>query len=886
MNKTLSTSPFTIYCRLLLFAILLLCGTAYAQTPQPFGFENGSVGAWVGYSSSESVTANSNSTYVRTGGYSLKMSTTSNSSNRQWYTTLPYDTATNGETTFFIYWAKTDVAGTTADASLRHETSLPLTSSTSSDNASGGVTLSTTGWTRVTNAVSYTSSSLRYFLPAPRKTSSGNTASIYIDDGVFYSSATLTTVDTIKPYTPANLTAVANGNLVSLIWNTNVDDPNGTGVQTTLLLRNSNTSATAPVLNDQAMYSAAGGVTGPNTVSGGWQIISSSLGANDSTYLDVVSTPGNYIYAVVLCDMAYNYSLAAISSSVTTAAPAPTIFVNQSGFANNMGAIIAGGTSFSSNYSVTGYNLTSNISVTAPAGFQVSLDGNTFSQSISITPSGGVVASTPVYVHYTPTVANGSTGTLNIVNTSTGANTVNVPVSGTAITTSPTTPGTISFGAVTGSSIVVNLPTVGNGGRRIIVIGPNAPAAFTPVNGTAVSGVNANYSLAANQGGGAAVVYDGTGSGNNVVTVTGLNQATPYYFNVYEYNVNVNNSQNYLLTPAATGHISTITIAPTISVDATGFNSNFGNAAVGSNSAQQQFNVSGIYLNTDITITPPAGFAVSTTSGGPYSSAPLTLTQTSGTVPLTTIYAVMQPITATGATGTQNITLTSTGAPSQNVAVNGNALAMEPTTVGTITFGTVTLSSIVVNLPTVGNGTNRIIVANLGSQPGFVPADGTAVTGVNANYTAAPIQTGGGVIVYNGTGSGNNVVTVTNLDSGTLYYFTVYEYNVGTGTSENYFTTSPCNSDITTELTSDDGVKNVMGTVNVRLFPNPATDFVNILAPTSVNYVIHDMQGRALDKGAHMTRINTSSFAAGIYLITLTDDNGTVLKVDKLIKTQ
>ncbi len=532
-----------------------------AQTPQPFGFENNSVGSWVGYSSSESVTVNSSPAYSRTGVYSLKMNTTSSSSNKQWYTTVPYDTAYNGTTTFFIYWAKIDVAGTTADASLRHETSLPLTSSTSSDNASGGVALSTTAWTRVTNAMTYTSSSARYFVPAPRKTSGGAAQSIYMDDGVLYSSTTQTTVDTFKPNTPTAVTGVVSGNLVSLKWVTNVDNPNSaTGVQATLILRNTNTSAAAPLLNDQAQYSVAGGASGPNTASGGWQIISTA-GPADSTYLDPTPGAGNYIYAVVLQDMAYNYSLAAVSSTITANAPVPTIFVNQAGYNGNFGSVAMGSASSVSAYIVSAYNLTSNFVATAPAGFQVSLTrlAAGFGTTVSIAPVSGNIVKDSIFVRFAPTVASGVISD-SISNTSTGANTIKVPVSGNAIAIAPTTTGTITFGGVSDKTIQVNLPTVGNGTNRIIVISAANPVTYLPVNGTAVTGVNADYSLATDQGSGNKVVYDGTGNGNTVVTVINLHPATLYYFSVFEYNKGTGTtSQSYLPVSPVTALVKTDT---------------------------------------------------------------------------------------------------------------------------------------------------------------------------------------------------------------------------------------------------------------------------------------------------------------------------------------
>jgi len=532
-------------------------GIVNAQTVSPYGFENGSVSAWAGYSGTESVSLNTNATYTRTGVNSIKLTTTSTSSNKQWYGTSPYDSSFNNETIFFIYWAKADAAAS-SDASFRYSSSFPISGSGSSSNASGGgVVLSTTAWTRVTNSIS--SSSARYYFSAPRKTTS-TAANIYLDDGILYTSlASSPTVDTIKPGTPSVVTGTVSGNLVSLGWTSNVDDPNGTGVQATIILRNSNTSASAPVLNDQAQYSVSGGAAGPDSVAGGWKIISTTSGATDVSYLDATPAAGGYIYAVVLRDLAYNYSVAAVSGVITAAVAVPTIFVNQAGFNGSFGTVVTGRTSAPQQYNVSAYNLTSNLVVTAPAGFQVSTtSGSGFGATANIAPVSGTVAATPIYVEYAPTAPSGATGTLDITNTSTGATTMNVPVSGSALDTLPTTAGTLTFGTVMATSVVVNLPTIGNGSNRIIAVSQGGSVSYVPVNGAAVAGVNANFTLAADQGSGNKVVYDGTGSGNNVVTVTGLTPQTLYSFAVFEYNKGTGaTSQAYLPVSPVTALVKT-----------------------------------------------------------------------------------------------------------------------------------------------------------------------------------------------------------------------------------------------------------------------------------------------------------------------------------------
>jgi hypothetical protein len=203
--------------------------------------------------------------------------------------------------------------------------------------------------------------------------------------------------------------------------------------------------------------------------------------------------------------------------------------------------------------------------------------------------------------------------------------------------------------------------------------------------------------------------------------------------------------------------------------------------------------VAGAHLTGNITITPPAGFEVST-SNSPFSvQNPLTLTQSGGNVATTTIYARFHPSSADGA-HSGNIANVSSGATTMNVAVTGNAIAAEPTTQSAISFGTVGQNSMVVNF-TGGNGGHRILVAKQGSAVTYTPTDASAISGVSSDFPTATDQGSANKVVYDGTGSS---VTITGLPGAATFYFAVYEYNVGTNSSQNYLITSPGTGNQTT----------------------------------------------------------------------------------------
>lgn len=857
----------SVFILLMIFSMCISSRSLAQTNCNPFGFEDNTLNGWTAGSSTESVIINTTAANVRTGTYSLGAGTTSTSSNKYWYTNSVYGASASGTYIHFIYWVKTADAGISVDASMRYASSSPPSGTGSTANASSAVALTAGIWTQVSYNAGNSNS--RWYFPAPRRTAGGATT-LYIDDGIIYTSNSNTT-DLTDPLTPSAITGVAASPNVNLSWTSNTDA--GTGVQATILLRTSNAAAAVPVLNDQAIYSVAGGASGPNTI-GDWTVISTTTGATATAYTDNSVPNGSYKYAVVLRDLAYNYSAAAVSSPVTVGTvTAPSLLVDQTGFNGTYGNTVMNTNSAARQFSVSGTNLTNNIMVTAPAGFQVSTaSASGYGTTVTLTPTAGTVATTTIYARYAPTAATGASGNLDISVATTGTTTQNITVNGNALATEPVSAGTITFGTVATTSIVVNLPTIGNGSKRIIVVKQGIAPTFTPVDAVAITGVNANFTTATDQGGGNKIVYDGAGSGNGVVTVAGLTAGTLYFFTVFEYNEGTGTSQNYLLTPVATGSASTAGLpSPAITVNQAGFTGTFGNVVTGSNSTTQQYTVSGANLTSDIVLTAPAAFSISLAAASGFTNT-LTLAQSSGAVAATTIYVRYSPAAATGATGSLNITHTSTGATAQNVTVNGNAIAAEPTSAGTLSFGATTLNSIVVNLPTVGNGSKRIIVAKAAGAVTFTPTDGTAATGVNANFTTATDQGTGNKIIYDGNGSGNAVVTVTGLASGTTYYFTVYEYNTGTGTSQNYLLTPVATGSAATVTPTP------VVTVNQTGFTG---NFGNVVMATNSAVQQYSVSGANLTAGLIITpptgfQVSTNATSGFGTSLTLSPSAGTV----------
>ncbi|GAA4463196.1 hypothetical protein GCM10023093_11130 [Nemorincola caseinilytica] len=74
--------------------------------------------------------------------------------------------------------------------------------------------------------------------------------------------------------------------------------------------------------------------------------------------------------------------------------------------------------------------------------------------------------------------------------------------------------------------------------------------------------------------------------------------------------------------------------------------------------------------------------------------------------------------------------------------------------------------------------------------------------------------------------------------------------------------------------------------VDASIFPNPASNVVNIISPVSVRALISSVDGKALIDVQEAKTIDIKGLADGIYIITLFDGNGTLIKTQKLIKQQ
>jgi gliding motility-associated-like protein len=258
--------------------------------------------------------------------------------------------------------------------------------------------------------------------------------------------------------------------------------------------------------------------------------------------------------------------------------PTPTITAG-----NTSGSIYSclGTASVSPNiqqFTVSGSNLTGDISAVAPVGFEIStsLNGG-YASTLTLAESGGVVSNTSIYLRTAATASAGSL-TGQVVLTSPGAPTINAAAQGTVFeeaTVNAVQPQTVTNGSQTSAIDFTGTATSYNWVNDTPAIGLAASgsgniASFTAIN-TGSAPITATITVTP-------VTSGGASEGN--ITCTG----TPITF-------------------AITINVAAITADGTLQPLTTTY---------GTPSSSTILNVSGMLLTEGILVTPPAGFEEST----------------------------------------------------------------------------------------------------------------------------------------------------------------------------------------------------------------------------------------------------------------------------------
>lgn len=296
---------------------------------------------------------------------------------------------------------------------------------------------------------------------------------------------------------------------------------------------------------------------------------------------------------------------------------------------------------------VSGTNLTNNITVTAPAGYILNLDGSTVDAGPLVLPHVlGTVAPTTVYLRLAPTALAVYNDTLTVA--SVGATTRNVNLVGKAAT--PT---------ITVSLNTLNFPNTTT----------NQMSASQTYD---VSATGLDTDLVITAPAGWIINLDGSmvdASPISLPHVAGVVNSTIIYARFAPtspnlYSGNITNAS----TGAVTKNVAVDGEAPVPVITVNPVTLSFADTEQSSYSAAQAYSVSGTDLYSNTTITAPTGFIINL-DGSNTNASPIVLPHTSGVLAATIIYVKFSPPLIQAYS--DNITNAATGAVTKNVSVDG-----------------------------------------------------------------------------------------------------------------------------------------------------------------------------------------------------------------------
>jgi len=446
-------------------------------------------------------------------------------------------------------------------------------------------------------------------------------------------------------------------------------------------------------------------------------------------------------------------SLGATSKTVTctgNVTDQPLITVTPSAL-TGLSYVLGSGPSTAQTFSVTGANLQSNITVTAPADFEISQTSATSgysSTTLTLIQSGGNVSKT-IWVRLKSGLST-STYNEDITLAATYAVTKTVNCQGAVnratINISKLTLAGFIYTYNAGPSDVQSFNVSGTTLSASIVI--TAPTDFevsTSFGGTYGSSVSLP------QSGGvvnSTAIYVRMKSGHAVGIITAEN-------------ISLTSANAITQTVACSGAVvsgaATISSKPTLN----GFFYIVGNGP----SVTQSFTVSGTSLTSDITVTAPTDFEISSSGTDGTFGGSFTITPSSGKVNASPVYIRLKSTLSIG-TYNETVTLSATGTTPVSVASNGKVVA-QPTIVAGPSNPLSACEGSSVTLTSSGT--------NIDNQTWTGPNNFYS-TDVNPNLGTVSTTNSGDYTVTGNVSSGVNLITNGDFESGNTGFGSTYTY--------------------------------------------------------------------------------------------------------------
>ena len=445
----------------------------------------------------------------------------------------------------------------------------------------------------------------------------------------------------------------------------------------------------------------------------------SILNATHASYIPLTGTVGTLYYYVIVSGTCTPAVTSAVSGSIVVSASTTPVI----GHVGDLTPFseCTGSASAAQTFTISGSSLTSDIVVNTLTGYEFSTDGTTYSNTITLTQSGGTVASTTVYVRLASGASAGAGG--NITLTSTSATDHLIP---------------------TGSAIINTAPAItSHPSSSTQTLSQNASATALTISATGSNLTYQWFSNSSNTNSGGTLL---TGATSATYTPSTATISTLYYYVVVSGTCST-------ITSNISGLITINGAASILTNDSfTAFTTCAGTASVA-----QNFTVSGSNLTSAISIASLTGFEYATTIGGSYTSI-LTLNASGGVVTTTTVYVRLSSLAANGAGG--DIIISATGATDKLVNTGAATVKALP------------------NIVTQPSTTGETLIKNSTSGNYSISATGTDLT--YQWYSNVSNSNSSGTLI---SGETSNTFRPSTATIGTLYYYVVVTNTCSTVTS-------------------------------------------------------------------------------------------------------
>jgi len=412
------------------------------------------------------------------------------------------------------------------------------------------------------------------------------------------------------------------------------------------------------------------------TAPANFEISNLSTSGFTSTYLMLNHTSGNIanttIYVRLKAGLADNFYTGTLNITSTGAAAKqislsgtvvgkPTIFASLnsiSGFTYMAG----NGPSGQSMFTINGAGLSTSVTITAPANFEISLNSGTSfsgSSSLAISQIAGKVNSLNIFVRMKSGLSQNSYSG-NITLSSTGADTKQIALSGTVtpapvvLNISKTSLTNFNYSFDNGPSGIQSFQISGSGLTSNIKITAPTGYEISTYTGTSFSGTSE-------------ITLNQTGGSVSLINIY-VRLKKELAVNAYDQSILIETTGTATKQVNLSGYVTEATAITLSATTLKGFEYIYNSGP----SAEKSFDITGVNLNAYVIVTAPSNYQVSTTNGLSFSgSGQILIDQASVSGQTLRIYVKLNAGLAAG-TYTGNISVSSSGAKTKTIALTGN----------------------------------------------------------------------------------------------------------------------------------------------------------------------------------------------------------------------